>query len=93
MKLLYKPFGVVAGLLAGLAAGVIFKRFWKAVAHEEDTPKAKDKFRSWPEVIAAAVVQGAVVGGVKAAVDRAGATGFEQLTGLWPGRTEPRRRS
>jgi hypothetical protein len=90
MKLLYKPFGIVAGLLAGLAAGAIFKRFWKAVAHENDTPEVKDKFRSSPEVIAAAVVQGAVFGGVKAAVDRAAATGFEQLTGVWPGRTEPK---
>ena len=30
-------------------------------------------------------VQGAVFGGVKAAVDRAGATGFSHLTGAWPG--------
>jgi hypothetical protein len=35
--------------------------------------------------LAAATVQGAVFGGVKAAVDRAGATGFAHLTGAWPG--------
>jgi hypothetical protein len=91
MKLLYKPFGLVAGVLAGVAAGAIFKRGWRLVAHEDDTPDAKDKFRSWPEVIAAAAFQGAVLGGVKATMDRAGASGFEQLTGVWPGQVQSKR--
>jgi predicted metal-dependent enzyme (double-stranded beta helix superfamily) len=88
MKLLYKPFGTVAGIVAGMAAGAIFKRIWKVVADEDDKPDAKDKYRSWLEVTLAAALQGAVFGGIKAAVDRAGATGFEQLTGAWPGNTE-----
>ena len=96
MKLLYKPVGLIAGVLAGLVAGAIFKRVWKVVVHEEGTPDAKDKFRSWPGVISEAAVQGAFFAGTKAAVDRAAATGFEQLTGVWPGRLAseaPRRRS
>ena len=93
MKLLYKPIGLVSGVLAGMAAGAVFKELWKLVADEEDKPDAKDKSRGWTEVIAAAAVQGAVFGGVKAAVDRAGATGFERVTGVWPGRTEdPKKR-
>jgi hypothetical protein len=91
-KLLYRPVALIAGILAGLAAGTIFKRVWKLLAREEETPNAKDKFRSWPEVISAAAVQGAVFGAVKAAVDRGAATGFERLTGVWPGKTRPRRR-
>jgi len=92
MKLLYKPIGTMAGVGAGLIAGAIFKRVWKVVAHEEDTPDAKDMHRSWPEVIAAATVQGAIFAGVKAVVDRAGAEGFARVTGVWPGNTEPIRR-
>jgi hypothetical protein len=92
MKLLYKPIGTLAGVAAGLIAGAIFKRAWRAVAHEDDTPNAKDKHRSWAEVVAAATVQGALFGGVKAAVDRAGATGFAKVTGVWPGNTEPVKR-
>ncbi len=42
----------------------------------------------WREVIAAAVIQGGVFGGVKALIDRAGATGFARLTGVWPGKTK-----
>lgn len=84
-KLIYKPFGLIVSVIAGLVAGAIFKRAWKAVAHEDDTPDAKDEDKGWGEVVAAAAAQGAVFGGVKAAMDRAGATGFAWLTGAWPG--------
>lgn len=88
MKLLYKPFGTLAGVMSGLLAGAIFKRVWRVVAHEDDAPSAKDQHRSWAEVLSAAAVQGAVFGGVKAAVDRAGAIGYARLTGVWPGNTD-----
>jgi hypothetical protein len=88
MKLVYKPFGVLAGAVSGVVAGAIFKRIWALMAGEADTPDAKDKQRGWTEVLSAAALQGAVFAGVKAAVDRAGATGFERLTGVWPGKTD-----
>jgi hypothetical protein len=87
-RVLYKPLGLIVSVLGGLVAGSIFKRVWVAVAHEEEAPKATDASKGWGEVIAAATVEGAVFGGVKAAIDRAGATGFQHLTGAWPGRTK-----
>ena len=87
-RLLYKPFGLFVGILGGLVAGRLFKRLWSVGAREDEPPKATDAGKSWGEVITAAAVQGAVFGGVKAVVDRVGATGFERLTGAWPGRTE-----
>lgn len=85
-KVLYKPFGLVFGVLGGLLAGKVFKRVWQAVAGEGDAPSATDRDKGWREVIAAAALQGAVFGGVKALVDRGGATAFERATGVWPGR-------
>lgn len=84
-RVLYKPFGLLFGVLGGLVAGAIFKRIWAAAVHEDDAPKATDARKDWPEVIAAATLEGAVFGGVKAAIDRAGATGFAKVTGAWPG--------
>ena len=84
-RLLYKPLGLIISVIGGLIAGTIFKRLWGAVAHEDEAPKATDARRGWGEIIAAATVEGAVFGGVKAAIDRAGATGFQRLTGAWPG--------
>lgn len=84
-RLIYKPLGLLFSVAGGLVAGAIFKRIWRAVAHEDEAPEATDAGKGWSEVIAAAAAQGAVFGGVKALVDRAGATGFARLTGTWPG--------
>jgi Protein of unknown function (DUF4235) len=90
MKLLYKPFGLLASVLGGVLAGALFKRLWAAVADEDEAPKATARDRSWREVLAAAAIQGAVFGGVKALIDRAGASGYERVTGVWPGDTATR---
>lgn len=84
-RVVYKPLGLIVSVLGGIVAGALFKRIWKAVAHEEEAPKATNERRGWGEVVAASAAQGAVFGGVKAVVDRAGATGFAKLTGAWPG--------
>lgn len=84
-RVIYKLLGLVISVLGGIAAGAIFKRIWRAVAHEREAPQATDETKSWREVIVAAAAQGAVFGGVKAVIDRAGATGFARLTGSWPG--------
>jgi hypothetical protein len=86
-KLIYKPFGLIVGVLGGLAARAVFKRVWSAAGHEDEAPKATDEGKGWREVVLAAAAEGAVFGGVKALIDRAGATGFAWLTGAWPGRT------
>lgn len=41
--------------------------------------------RSWQQVLAAATLQGAIFAGVRADVDRGGATTVHRLTGTWPG--------
>ncbi|MFD5543306.1 DUF4235 domain-containing protein [Streptomyces sp. NPDC127079] len=84
-KIAYKPVGLALGLLGGLAAGALFKQTWKVLGHDEDAPDATDEDRSWREVLLAAALQGAIFSVVKAAVDRAGATGVRSLTGSWPG--------
>jgi hypothetical protein len=87
MKALYKPFGLLVSILGGILAGALFKRIWRALAHEDDTPQAKDRERGWREVVAAAAIHGAVFGAVKAVTDRAGAAGFQRATGVWPGKS------
>jgi len=49
MKFAYKPFGVLASVVGGLLAGMIFKRLWRAVANEDDSPNATDLDRGWGE--------------------------------------------
>jgi Protein of unknown function (DUF4235) len=86
MKLFYKPWGMLAGVIGGALAGALFKRIWKLLSGEEETPTATDRSRGWIEVVLAAGLQGLVYGAVKALVDRGGAASFEKATGQWPGK-------
>ncbi|GHF05564.1 membrane protein [Amycolatopsis deserti] len=81
MKLLYKPLNLAVSALGGILAGMLFKQAWKAVTGEDNAPEATSGDYSTKEVLTAAVLQGAIFGGVKAAVDRAGAKAFTKATG------------
>jgi len=85
IKLLYRPLGLLASILGGLAAGALFKSLWARIANEDEPPQATQADRSWKEIVPAAALQGAVFGAVKAGADRGGLKGFERLTGVWAG--------
>jgi hypothetical protein len=84
-KLAYRPIGLIGGILAGTLSGIVFKQIWKQVSDEDDAPSALQSEYSMKEVVIAAAIQGAIFAATKAAIDRAGARGFKQLTGAWPG--------
>jgi len=83
-KLAYKPVGMILGMAAGGLAGLVFKQVWRRVAGDDEAPHATDEDRGWVEILGAAALQGAIFALVKAAVDRAGATGVRRMTGRWP---------
>ncbi|MEU0788381.1 DUF4235 domain-containing protein [Streptomyces sp. NPDC006173] len=83
-KIIYKPVGLALGAISGILAGAAFKQAWKVLGHDEDAPNATDEGRTWNEILLAAILQGAIFAGVKAAVDRAGAAGTRRVTGTWP---------
>ena len=85
VKIAYKPVGLLLGVGAGLISGLIFKQVWKIADRDHDAPNATDEDRGWTEILLAAAVQGTIFAVVKAAVDRAGATGVRKATGQWPG--------
>lgn len=85
MTLLYKPLGLLFSVLGGIAAGAAFRKVWMWVANEPEAPKATDSRYPWREVAAAAAIEGAIFGLVKATIDRSGARAFQAVTGTWPG--------
>jgi len=84
-RIAYRPIGLISGLVAGSLSGIVFKQVWKVVAQEEEAPSALQSEYRMREVVLAAAIQGAIFAATKAAVDRAGASGFKQFTGAWPG--------
>lgn len=84
MNKLYTPFGIVVSIVGGIVAKKAFNAIWAKTAGQDEAPKPRDPDSSWKQVAAAAVLQGAVVGGVKAMTNRAGAAGYAKATGTWP---------
>ncbi len=84
-RLIYRPIGMVVGVVGGMAATKMFNKTWKLLTHQDDAPDAMDRDRGWGEILAAAAVQGAIYAVVHAAVNRGGAVAFRRGTGIWPG--------
>ena len=84
MKLVFAPIGIIAGLLAGLIAQKGFERLW-AVFDEEEPPEPDQRDASYPKLIAALLVEGAVFRLTKGIVDHGVRGAFARMTGAWPG--------
>lgn len=78
-KAAYTPIGTIFSVLGGLLASFLFGQVWKRISEEESAPDATDENYSTREVLVAALLQGALFGVVKAAVDRAGLKGVKRL--------------
>lgn len=84
MKLIFAPVGIVAGLLAGLLAQKAFDRLW-AVFDDEEPPEADERDVSYPKLLAALLIEGAIFRLVKGVVDHGARSSFARFTGRWPG--------
>lgn len=83
MKFLYKPFSIIASVLAGRMGRGIFKSVWAKV-DDADPPDPTAPHASLGKVVGAAALEAATMAGIAAAADRAAARTFEYLTGVWP---------
>jgi hypothetical protein len=88
MGLIYKPFGIVLGILAGLVGKRLFDFIWTKV-DDEEPPEATTERTTWVRLLGAAALQGMIFRVTRAVVDRYGAMGWSYLTGVWPGEKRP----
>jgi Protein of unknown function (DUF4235) len=88
MKLIYKPFGLLAGILSALVARRLFDYAWTKI-DDEDPPKGTTQFAPWVKILAAAALQGVIFKTTRVVTDRYAATGWNYLTGVWPGEKHP----
>ena len=84
-KLVYRLLTLLVSLGGGMLATAIFKKVWKLTPGSDEAPKSTDASKTWPEVLTAAALQGAIFAVVTASMERLVATGTRSLTGTWPG--------
>jgi hypothetical protein len=88
MGLIYKPVGLLLGILAGIVGRKLFDFVWTKLSDEEP-PEPTTEYANWASVLAAAAIQGVIFRLTRVVVDRYGAIGWSWLTGTWPGEKHP----
>jgi hypothetical protein len=84
MKVLYKPFALIAGVIGAKLGQRLFRVVW-AKLDSGEPPEPTRPEASTGKVVAAAALEAAALSGAKAATTRATARSFHYLTGFWPG--------
>jgi Protein of unknown function (DUF4235) len=87
-KILFIPVSVIGGLLAGLIGKKAFDVTWGLI-DEEEPPEPEHRDISWPRMIVALALQGAIFRAVRGLADHGARTAFYRSTGVWPGEEEP----
>ncbi len=88
MKLLFAPFAVAFGLIAGLIGQKAFEKVWSLI-DDQEAPSPEHRELSWPKLLAALLVEGAIFRLVKGLADHGARRAFAKLTGSWPGEEAP----
>lgn len=83
MTLLFKPFGILSGLIAGKIGEKLFNRLW-ALFDESEPPTPDDREARHLKLILALAVQGAIFTAVRGVVEHGARHGYEAMTGEWP---------
>jgi uncharacterized protein DUF4235 len=83
MRLLYKPFAIVAGIFARLLGRSLFRTLWSRI-DEEPPPQPLTGEGSIAKLVGARALQAGVMAGAAALVERYAARAFHHTIGIWP---------
>jgi len=90
-KVVFTPVSIISGLLAGLIASKLFELIWGQFADEE-APEPEHREISWPQLIVAMTLEGAIFRLTRGVVNRGTRVAFARATGSWPGEEKPGKR-
>jgi len=87
-KLLFIPFSVIGGILAGVVGKKTFEALWSAI-DDQQAPDPEHREISLKKLIPALVLEGAIFRAVRGLFDHGSRQAFQKLTGSWPGDEHP----
>jgi Protein of unknown function (DUF4235) len=88
LKLLFLPFSIVGGLIAGFVSKKLFEQVWGLIDQEEP-PEAKHREISIGKMAAALALEGAIFRVMRGLADHESRRGFAKVMGSWPGEEAP----
>ena len=88
MGLVFRPVGILTGILAGIVGKKLFQLIW-GVIDNEDAPEAKYREIAIGKLVVALLIEGAIFGVLRGLADHGARHGFARLTGEWPGQERP----
>lgn len=89
-RLLFVPFSVTGGLLAGFVSRKLFRGVW-SLFDKEEAPDPKHREIDVRLLVPALLLEGAVFRAVRGLFDHGARRTFRALTGSWPGEGRPAR--
>jgi hypothetical protein len=84
MKIVFTPVSIVLGLIAGIVGQKIFEKLWGLV-DDQEPPSPEHREFSWPKLVTALLIEGAIFRLVKGLTDHGARRTFARATGSWPG--------
>ena len=87
-KLLFIPFSVIGGLIAGALSKKTFEALW-GVIDDREAPEPKHRDVPLVKLVSALVLQGAIFRAIRGLFDHGTRQAFHRLTGSWPGEEQP----
>lgn len=88
MKVIFTPISIVLGLIAGILGKKVFEQVWGLI-DDEEPPQPEHREFSWPKLIGALALEGAIFRLAKGLVDHGSRSSFAKVTGRWPGEEAP----
>lgn len=88
MKLVFLPFSVIGGILAGLIGTKIFEKIWGLI-DDQEPPDAEHRRVNYVKLAVALALEGAIFRLIRGFFDHGARQGFQRFTGSWPGEEEP----
>lgn len=88
MKFAFVPVSIAGGFLAGFIAKKSFERLW-GVIDDQEPPGAEHRDVSYPKLVAALAIEGAIFSLARGFFDHGARRTFARATGRWPGEEAP----
>jgi hypothetical protein len=86
---LFIPVSVIVGQIGRVAGQRVFRHVWNFIDDKEPPQPKHQQIGSWPRLLVASALQGAVGQITRAVIDRNTRQAFHSVTGSWPGERRP----